>query len=491
MPGEVFIGVDLGTQSVTANIADLSGNSLSQASRMLHSTRMGTSHEQSPNEWISASRGALGSAINALSADERQRITGICFCGTSGTIALVDDAGSPVSAGLMYDDTRAAGLAPEIRDIGRDRWQVLGYQIQPTWALTKIVQLARDGCLQHAYIAHQPDIIAADAIGCRVPSDSSSALKSGFDLLESAWPNHIHNELGLDTSRLPDVVTPGTALGISSVEWERSTGVPAGTVVVAGMTDGCAAQLGAGAVGEGDWHSVIGTTLVLKGVSRALTHDSAGAVYSHQSPISGLWLPGGASNTGSRAIDVMFPKTYLPELEQHARPLWDERSDAISPVYPLIGQGERFPFVEPDATGFAIQDNRTRDLCDLGNGPEAYVSILMGVACIERLCIERLAELGAPLTGNLSTSGGGTNSHLWTLIRATVLERPMTVAQVAEPSMGMAILAASASKGYDLIDAVNKMVTPEHTIYPESGAAEFVDTMYASVHSELRSRGWI
>ena len=45
------------------------------------------------------------------------------------------------------------------------------------------------------------------------------------------------------------------------------TGIPAGTPIIAGMTDGCAAQIGAGALEVGSWNSVLGTTLVLKGVT--------------------------------------------------------------------------------------------------------------------------------------------------------------------------------------------------------------------------------
>lgn len=41
----------------------------------------------------------------------------------------------------------------------------------------------------------------------------------------------------------------------------RATFIPALT------TDGCAAQLGAGVLNVGSWSSVLGTTLVLKGVT--------------------------------------------------------------------------------------------------------------------------------------------------------------------------------------------------------------------------------
>ncbi len=57
------------------------------------------------------------------------------------------------------------------------------------------------------------------------------------------------------------------------------------------MTDGCAAQLGAGALGVGDWHSTLGTTLVLKGVSLEPVHDESGVVYSHRAPPTGTGFP--------------------------------------------------------------------------------------------------------------------------------------------------------------------------------------------------------
>jgi len=50
------------------------------------------------------------------------------------------------------------------------------------------------------------------------------------------------------------------------------------------MTDGCAAQIAAGALEVGSWNSVLGTTLVLKGVTRELIRDPAGVMYSHRSP---------------------------------------------------------------------------------------------------------------------------------------------------------------------------------------------------------------
>ncbi|KPC84256.1 carbohydrate kinase, partial [Streptomyces sp. NRRL WC-3753] len=98
---------------------------------------------------------------------------------------------------------------------------------------------------------------------------------------------------------------PGTVLGTVCAAAAEATGLPEGTAIAAGMTDGCAAQIGAGALTPGAWNSVLGTTLVLKGVSPHLIRDPHGVVYCHRGP-DGTWLPGGASSSGAGVLARHF-----------------------------------------------------------------------------------------------------------------------------------------------------------------------------------------
>src|SRR6266702_4749948 len=123
--------------------------------------------------------------------------------------------------------------------------------------------------------------------------------------------------LNVDTSLLPDVVPPGTLIGETGADAEKETGIPAGIPIYAGMTDGCAAQTASGAITPGSWNSVIGTTLVMKGVTRELLRDPLGVVYSHRSA-DRLWLPGGASSTGAGILAKEFEETELPLLNDSA-----------------------------------------------------------------------------------------------------------------------------------------------------------------------------
>src|SRR5581483_4428230 len=131
------------------------------------------------------------------------------------------------------------------------------------------------------------DYLAGRLTGGPVATDFSHALKTGYDLLGQDWPAAVLDQLGLPVAMLPEVVRPGTRLGSVAAAAAEHTGLVAGTPVLAGMTDGCAAQIAAGALTPGSWNSVLGTTLVLKGVTVERLADPGGAVYSHRHPDGG------------------------------------------------------------------------------------------------------------------------------------------------------------------------------------------------------------
>jgi len=491
MSDELYVGIDLGTQSVKVGVFDRSGSVEASGSRPLTSLRDGPRHEQDPREWISATSDALAEAIGTVAPERRESIAGVAVCGTSGTLALVDVRGRPASTGIMYDDVRGGALVDEITAADPDRWQRLGYRIQPSWAITTMVHLARSGMAVGVRFAHQPDVVVAAMTGGPVATDWSSALKSGYDLIDLEWPTAALATLGVDAGGMPPVVAPGSVLGHTSPEWEATTGLPAGVTVVAGMTDGCASQLGAGALREGDWHSVVGTTLVLKGVTGGPVQGGDGAVYSHRSPEPGRWLPGGASSVGADAITVLLPDRDLAGLAERAGAAWQAGDVTVPVVYPLVRSGERFPFVRPDATGFAVVDGAESGLDRLGDDVTTYFGIIAGVACVEKLCLDSMAALGAPVDGRLSSSGGGTRSAVWTQLRADLLGRPVVIPRSSEPSLGMALLAAAATQERSLPDVADEMSGVGHVVDPSDSGGERMAGLYIELSDRWRARGWI
>ncbi|WP_336206080.1 FGGY-family carbohydrate kinase [Nonomuraea sp. LPB2021202275-12-8] len=465
----VWIGIDLGTQSVRAMAVDGGGQVLGAASRALTSHRDGPCHEQDPEQWWRELAAATREALRDVPAG---RIEGVAVDATSGTILLADGDGAALTPALMYDDRRAADLVERVNTVGAGVWQRLGYQrMQANWALPKLLWLLRDGVPGGARAAHQSDFVNRRLVGAEVATDLSNALKTGVDLIDERWPHDVLDALGVPAEILPDVVRPGTRLGAVCAAAAEVTGIPEGTPVIAGTTDGCAAQLGAGALRPGSWNSVLGTTLVLKGVTRELIHDPLGVVYSHRAP-DGSWLPGGASSTGAGVLARDLPGRDLDALSRQASA--QHGSGASLPTtYPLVSRGERFPFAAADAEGFTLGEP--------ADDVERYVAILRGAAFIERLCFDYLDLLGARVDGEIILTGGATRSAYWNQLRADVLGRPVTLRENAEPALGMAVLAAGPS-------AAGAMVRTRAVVDP-SGAD--LREPYLRFVGELERRGWL
>lgn len=469
----MWLGFDFGTQGVRGIALSESGSVLGWSAHPLTSRRDGLRHEQEPEEWwrafVCVSRAVLAEV-------HAESVEGVAVDGTSGSVLLINNSGEALTAGLMYDDMRAVEEAHRINEGGwRSQWP----RIQASWGLPKLLWLLREhrGLARGVRVAHQIDFINRRLAGCDVPTDSSNALKTGYDLKRESWPHEALEEQGVPEKILPAVVRPGTQIGSVCAEASAISRIPRGTPIVAGMTDGCAAQVAAAALEVGSWNSVLGTTLVLKGVSKEPLFDPAGVIYSHRSP-AGNWLPGAASNTGAGVLADRFAGRDLDLLTRRVA----ERGQSSKLIaYPLVGRGERFPFDAADAEGFLLGE--PSDEIDL------FAALLEGVSYIERLCFDYLEMLGAPTDGQLTLTGGAVRNRYWCQVRADVLGRPVCIPENGEPAFGMAVLAASA--GRSISDMAREMVRIHEVIEPRPQAVARFHEPYLRIVGELERRGWL
>jgi D-ribulokinase len=473
----LWVGVDLGTQGVRAVLVDGAGAVLGSGSAPLSSdVRAGERHEQEPADWWRATCIATRAALAGRGG---RPVGGVSIDSTSGTLVVQDAQGHAAGPALMYDDRRAAVEAVRVQDEGAELWTALGYRMQASWALPKVAWLVARGAVPAAHrLAHQADHIGARLAGHPVPTDWSHALKTGYDLLGAAWPGAVLDRLGIDPALLPPVVAPGERVATVSAAAAEETGIPAGTPIVAGMTDGCAAQVATAALEPGRWCSALGTTLVLKGSTPDLLHDPSGAVYCHRNPDGG-WLPGGASSTGAGVLTSELPGADLDELTARAR----ERGVPAGATYPLAGRGERFPFVADGAEGFDIGGPP-------GPDPAArFQRVAHGVAYVERLAFDVLAGLGADISGPVVATGGTSRNDWWSQLRADVLQRPVAVPEHAGSALGSAVLAA-APPG-KLAATAAGMVRMRRRFEPDPSRADELAEGYRRLVDALRERGWL
>jgi sugar (pentulose or hexulose) kinase len=474
----VYLGIDLGTQSVRVLAVTPDGQIAASATEKLGKRQPGLRHEQAPDSWWQATCLCLRAVMQQLGP--HPQIDGLAVDATSGTIALVDALGRPLTGGLMYDDGRAQAEADEANAAGEALWRQMSYKMQASWALPKLMWLLRHTVVPvEARLAHQNDVVNARLAGRRLATDSSHALKTGYDLIRKQWPCAVFETLRIPLAVLPEVVSPGTRLGETGHEAAAETGLPVGTSIFSGMTDGCSAQIASGATAVGSWNTVIGTTLVVKGVTRELLHDPRGVVYSHRS-MDELWLPGGASSTGAAAVALEFDAADLDRLNNIAANAEPTRMV----IYPLLGQGERFPFAAPGAQGFTLGRSGSAQI----SVEARYCGVLQGIAMLERLAFDSLKELGAETGGRFSISGGAVNSEALNQIRADVLEHELLVPAVTEGAFGMAVLLSAAQSSMPV--ATERMVRIARTIAPRRPFSQYA-AQYGQFVDELYRRGWL
>lgn len=478
--GMLFLGLDVGTQGARVVVVDAQGQvQASHEEPLLPSSTPlppGWS-EQDPADWWRAATLSLRAVTQQVRPTE---IRALAVTSTSGTLVPVGFNRQPLRPAIMYNDSRAVAEAQRLHRVGARLERKLGYQFQPSFSLAKILWLQRHE--PHLYrqtdkFLHAADWLVGKLTGHFTHSDYSNALKTGYDLVDLEWPGWFESQLGLPAIRLPQVVPPGQPIATVSLVAAAETGLAAGTPVISGATDGTAAFLASGADGYGAWNSTLGTTLVVRGISPHLVRDPQGRIYCHRHP-DGPWLPGGASNVGGECLATLFA--------QEEWSLLDQKALALSPtqalVYPLARQGERLPFVDPQASAFAVGSIRSRE--------EQYTACLEGVAFVERWIFELIESLGAPLKPPLWATGGGARSQPWLQLRANVLQQPLIRPKYPEAAFGAAILAAAGAHFGRVKEAVRAMVQPYWQIEPDPTKSDLYTERYQAFREECRKRGY-
>ena len=483
----LLIGLDLGTQGVRAMLADTEGMVLASASHRY--TRINAAEgaessnwkEQSPEDWKQTALLVLAE----LSSMERERLEKaevyLCVDGTSGTILPLDRANRPLGNALMYNDGRAACVVADVHKAAEALEDRMGYKMGSSFALPKMIWIRKyqpERFEKTRAFVHQTDYIVGCLCGEYQVSDYSNALKTGYDLRKEAWDAEVLQALSLDKSLFPEVKAPGGIIGTILPEMAELTRLPRNTKITAGATDGYAACIASGVVKPGQYNSTLGTTLVLKGVTREFIRDPEGRVYCHKHP-EGYWYPGGAGNVGGICLNTWFDENRFEEYNRQV----PSAVPTGNVIYPLLTKGERFPFVRPDAEGFSeyVRDDTV----------SRYAGTMEGVAYTERLCYDTLASLGCEIGDEITITGGAVKAPVWSQIRADVLGKRLVEPAVAETAFGGILLACSAALDCTVSDAAEKMVRTARVFEPDPVRHEKYNELYDRFRSLCRARGYI
>ncbi len=370
----------------------------------------------------------LWQLIDRIPPEIKNNIGRIAIDGTSSTVLLCDKAGQVLGEPLLYNDDRGKVWLEQIRAIAPPRHSV----ISATSSFTKLIWYSQQSYFSTAhYLLHQADWLAALLHGQLGVSDYHNALKLGYDVVNLQYPDWLSATSFFPL--LPQVLTPGQPIATLLPKVSRQLGLSADCLVCAGTTDSIAAFAAAGVDQPGQAVTSLGSTLVLKLLSKQPIDRTQYGIYSHR--WGDLWLVGGASNTGGAVLRHFFSDRELADLSRSINPQQTTDLD----YYPLLRSGERFPINDPELLP-CLTPRPPQDSAFLQG-------LLTGIASVEVRGYQLLQQLGADALTAVYTAGGGAKNLVWQEIRQRQLKVPMLNATHQDAAYGTALIA---QQGVDL-----------------------------------------
>jgi xylulokinase len=417
-----YVGIDFGTSGARIALIDAAATLWFQTSVPFGA--------ETATHWAASWQTALFRLLDSLPVDYRRQVEAIAINGTSSTVLLCNAGGDAIASPLLYNDTQAlSALEPLQQFFAQERYsQARGRStvLSATSSLVKLCWWKQQPFFHQArYFMHQADWLASLLHGRLGISDYHNSLKLGYDVGQLCYPDWME-DLGV-MPLLPRVVAPGTPIGTVTPSVAARLGLSPDCLVCAGTTDSIAAFLASGAQTPGEAVTSLGSTVVLKLLSRIPVEHEQYGIYSHR--LDDLWLVGGASNTGGAVLQQFFTPA---ELERLSSEIVCDRASSLD-YYPLTQPGERFPVNDPHL--------KPR----LEPRPAAAVDFLHGLlesmARIEAMGYRMLQELGATPLTRVYTAGGGATNAVWTTIRSRHLTVPVLPSAQTEAAYGTALLA--------------------------------------------------
>ncbi|MBD2728222.1 FGGY-family carbohydrate kinase [Nostoc sp. FACHB-892] len=411
----LYLGIDFGTSGARGVVIDEETTTIQVEVRYPFQDSPAA---VTPKIW----QEALFMLVEQIPDQLRREIKAIAINGTSSTVLLVDAAGNPTDAPLLYNDARGSLVLEHLRSIVPPNHTVLS----ATSSLAKLLWMRQQPSFSQArYFLHQADWLAFLLHGQLGISDYHNALKLGYDVEELKYPEWLEKlEIPI---QLPKVLPPGTPIAQLRPEIADKFGFRRDCLVCAGTTDSIAAFLASGAKLPGEAVTSLGSTLVLKLLSRTRQEDARYGIYSHR--LGDLWLTGGASNTGGAVLKQFFTNA---ELESLSREIDVSKASELD-YYPLLKAGDRFPINDP---------NLPPRLSPRPDNPVEFLhGLLESIARIEARGYELLQRMGADKLSRVYTAGGGAANETWTAIRARYLQVPVVASVYTEAAYGTALLA--------------------------------------------------
>ncbi len=403
--------------------------------------------EQNPDQWWNA---VCESSQKLLEGVEKSQIAAVSFSGQMMGCLCVDKSGTPLRDSILYCDQRAVNQNQQLleRMDPFAFYKTTGHRASPTYSLQKLmwVRDKEPDIYRNTYkVLNAKDYIAYRLTGNMVTDYSDAGGTELFDILKMQWSETIADAAEIDLEKMPEAKPSTFVCGEVTQEAATQTGIPAGTPVVIGAGDGCAAGVGAGSVMPGKSYTCIGSSAWVATTSQQPVFDDQMRTTTFPHAVPGMYHPCGAMQAGGSCYN--WAKTELCQGEviraqqENTSPYVFMNQLAESAPAGANGllflpylMGERSPWWNPEAKGVFMGLKLTNHRGDL------LRAIMEGVAFNLRTILNVYRDHTD--IGTMSFVGGGAKGQVWRQILADVygmpIDKPANIEECT--SMGAAII---------------------------------------------------
>lgn len=455
----VFLGIDVSTTGAKALLIDKAGKVLSSVTTPLTlQTPRPLWSEQDPLEWwsgvVHSIRQALGQAgING------EAVAAVGLTGQMHGLVLLDEAGEVLRPAILWNDQRTGAQCDAIRArLGLERLvQITGNNALPGFTAPKILWVQQNEPAIYARARHI--LLPKDYIRYRLTGEYAMDKADGsgtilFDLKSRNWSPEVLEALNIPAEWLPPTYEGPEITGRVHAAAAESTGLRAGTPVVAGGGDQAAQAVGVGAIEPGIVALTLGTSGVVFATTEGPYIEPQGRLHAFCHALPKRWHLMGVMLSAAGSLqwyrDAVAPGVSFEAL---LTPAAEVPPGCEGLLFLPYLTGERTPHPDPLARGAFVGLTVRHGIAHMTR------AVLEGVAYGLRDSFELIRTAGKIEAQQVRISGGGARSPLWRQILADILEAELVTVNTTEgAAYGAALLAGVGAGAWSDVGAACQAV---------------------------------
>jgi len=292
-----IIGLDVGTSSVKG-LAIAENRAIQTIQKVNYPNSQLPYYEQSPQLLLNSCLECISKIIKKLGKEPQA----IGICTAMHSLILLNKALEPISNFILWNDKRSKEIAENLKntDLGKQLYFQTGTPIHPMSPLLKIKWLNENQpqlIQQTTYFGDIKSYLLYHLTGEFMIDYSTASATGLFDNQLKIWSKLALNYCGINAEQLPQPVS--TFFEKKSTHSEISPQVK----IVSGLSDGCAANLGA--ANKSDFNHYIlslGTSGAIRKFSKTFETDENQILFSYCLD-ENQYVVGGATNNCSNVIN--------------------------------------------------------------------------------------------------------------------------------------------------------------------------------------------